>query len=178
MNINPIGNGNYYIEIVGAELCESSVESLLRDGAGLSEGAVYEVFGGDGGALVFARMRRGAPSYFRFASLEAVLAAARAAGESPEQAGDSHSEPQGAAEAEPKVALAQNTECITYLAWLAERFWLIFYPWDGEPPPHALGEFAETTERAHPDFVRHMTEHGDVLLGPYALSELVRWFGE
>ena len=154
MNINPIGNGNYYIEIDGAELRDSSVESIIRDGAAeLSEGAVYEVYGDADGALVFARARRGSPSFFRFATLDALLAAAQA-----------------------QLETAQSGECITYLARFGERFWLIFYPWNGEAPPSALNEYSEAETQAHPDFARHLAEHGAVLMGPHALTELARWF--
>ena len=153
MNINPVGDGNYYIEIGGDELCDVSVESLIGDDAsGLPEGAVYEVFGGDEGALVFARARRGAPSFYRFASLETLIAAACA------------------------TANTSAGAAITYLVRLGDGYCLIFYPWNSEAPPTALGEFGEAME-ASPSYARHVTEHGHVIMAPTALGELVQWFG-
>ncbi|MDR0906280.1 MAG: hypothetical protein LBN00_08950 [Oscillospiraceae bacterium] len=149
MNVSPIGNGNYYIEISGDELAQVAVEELIQSGAdGLPENAFYEVFNGADGALVFARARRGAPAFFHYGAIEPIIAAAHECDE----------------------------ECITFLAKMGERYCLIFYPWDFEPPPPALFEFGGSRAELHPDYARHISEHGKMLLGPHALRDLRRIF--
>jgi len=112
--------------------------------------AMYEVFGGAEGAIVFARRCRGEPSYFWFESFELLIEAAIAA--SP-----------------------QARDVITYLVWLDGRYCLIFYPWDGEAAPATLGEFGEAVE-APPNYARHAMEHGRVIMGPAALREMAQVF--
>ncbi|MDR0838822.1 MAG: DUF908 domain-containing protein [Oscillospiraceae bacterium] len=149
MNVTPIGNGNYYIEISGEELRDSDVAELLRRGApGLPDDAFYEIFPGADGALVFARARRGAPAFFLFPDIEPIIQAARRC----------------------------DGDCITFLAHIGGAYCLIYYPWDLEPAPGALFEFGGGSAPCHPDYARHIAEHGKLLLGPRALGDLRRLF--
>jgi hypothetical protein len=153
VEIQPVGNGNYFIYLDGGdltrlppgragarELAELLPEFLRAEN---SDGAYIEIFPGNDAVLVFARGRAGAPSFFVFDGIEAVISAARAV--------------QG--------------DVITFLAHADGRYFLTFYPWRREPPPAALFEFGEPA--ALPSgFARHIAEHGRTLLGPSALREL------
>lgn len=149
MDISPIGNGNYYITISGDEMRDNDVTELVRKSAlTFSKDTFLEVFTGIGGALVFARVRRGSPIVFSFSEIETVISA---------------------------VELCDG-DCVAFLAYEADEYRLIYYPWSNEPPPAALYEFCTSAGIAHPDYQRHIEEQGQLLLGPCAVEQLKKMF--
>ena len=156
MKVNPIGNGNYYIEIQADEMCGADLCEVIRAGAPeLPSDTAYEVFGGAEGALVFARVQRGehlvqcCPAVYKFASLTDVLAAATD--------GEAHSK-----------------ELVTFLAKVDDSYCILFYPSGVDAPPTELQKHGVAVPTA---YALHAAEHGEPLLGPYALRDLRRGFG-
>ena len=158
MNVNPIGNGNYYIEIRADELCGAEVRDVIREGVPELPGdTVFEVFDGADGALVFARARCGAvdfgervvrcgPVAQRFASLEEVIAAAL--------------------DDETAVLSHDGEEAVSFLVKVDGAYCVLRYDWGETAAAQGLGAYA-----------LHVAEHGEVLLGPHALRELRGAFG-
>ena len=149
MDISPIGNGNYYIVIDKDEVRGCDVaELVLRNVSSFSRDTFLEIFSGTDGALVFARVRRGTPVAFSFPDIDTVISA----------------------------AMLCDSECVAFLAFEADAYRLIYYPWEEEPPPAALYEFCASVKLAHPDYQRHIAEHGHLLLGPCAIEQLKKLF--
>lgn len=149
MEICPIGNGNFYIEISGDELQGGDVTEIVKKNVtSLPEDTLLEVFPGGDGALVFARTRRGNPIVFSFPGIEALI-----------------------------VAVGEcECDCMTFLAHDGGEYLLIYYPWGSEPAPASLYEFCTDVKETHNDFPRHIKEHGKLLLGPYAIEALRQFF--
>ena len=149
MDISHIGNGNYYILIGGDELRGGDIAALVMEKILPFSGNTFlEVFSGEGGVIVFARVRRGGPIVFSFSEIETVISAAELC----------------------------DSECVTFLAIDANEYKLIYYPWGNELPPAPLYEFCVSAGHAHPDYQRHIEEQGQVLLGPCAIEQIKEMF--
>jgi hypothetical protein len=147
-----MGNGSFYIYVERPEFARLSssddIVELVRRTADAPRDTYLEVFQGRESMLIFARAYEGAPTFYIFRDVEALIAAARVC----------------------------VSDIITFLSYSEGVYYLIFYPWNREPPPAVLCEFGELTAE-HREFARHLSEHGRVLLGPRALVELGEIFG-
>jgi hypothetical protein len=148
MEILPMPNGNYYIQITKNELPENNdYAGLCRRVLPDIAAAYFEVFPGEEGALIFARARSGGAVSMRFADIETLLAASE--------------------------YLEEDT--VSFLAKLSGEYVLVLYPWNRERLALALCDLADAAE-VHPGYTRHLAEHGKMLLGPSAVSDLRRYF--
>jgi hypothetical protein len=166
MDITPMPNGSFYIQIPKSEIPPDDdyallLKTLLPEHV---ETSSFSIFPGESGALVFARAREGAPVYASFPNIERVIDAAE--------------------RCEPGTT--------SFLAYMDDKYILILYPTCRNDTCHAnngcdgatcddallpLYDYA-TPERLHPDYTRHIAEHGRILLGPNAIEDLQAYFGE
>jgi len=149
MDINPIGNGNYYITIKSEEMHFSEVSQLVRNNLPvISRSAILETFSTTGETLIFVRINRGLPVVFTFLDFETVTTAA---------------------------SLCDSGD-ISFLAYKYAEYELIFYPPDEKTAPPALYEYCTAVRQINAEYQSFLEEQGRILLGPFALEQLKKLF--
>jgi len=134
------------------ELKTDDAADILREALGEScsdqwQNVFLELFAGRDSLLLVARAHSGTPYFFMFRDIECLIDAAKLCPD----------------------------DIISFLSYCGDCYYLIVYPWDREAPPNALYEYGEEFP-LHPNYAFHLTEHGNVLLGPSALDEIRKRF--
>ena len=149
MDINRVGNGNYYITLGSDELQTADLTELVQKNIPIfSRNTILETYTGEQETLIFVRISRGSPLLFVFPDFETVLTAA-------------------------KLCNDDNT---SFLTFESSKYKLLYYPWQNEPAPAALYEFCTEVHKTHTDYELHLAEQGALLLGPFATEQLKNIF--
>lgn len=162
MNIQNIGKSCITLYIEGNELTERGVspetlsleqaaeflEAALDEmGRPVWENVVIELFPGRDSVLLFARRRGGSPAFFAFDKIEPLIS----------------------------VSSCLDSDIPARLTYIDGSYILTVCPWEGEPVPSAFYEFG-TEIKVSARYELHLREHGEEIIGDFALSVIKEFF--
>jgi len=144
MDIMNFANGNFFVHMSDTEPdYNSCVEDMFSYMNSSSCGTYCEVFDSPKGSLIFARNLYGYPVSYEFNTFTEAL----------------------------EAASMLDDDTVSFIAKLSNMYYIVVYTYELGSPPPILGEFSSPIT-SHPNFLRHISEHGVIILGPTAAQTI------